>query len=569
MSRTRLWALLLVLAAVAIAAAGCGGGGDEGSAEGTGTTVREGGAKGQTPPGGKQQGGTAHFNLASDTDYVDPALAYYQISWQHEYATCAKLLNYPDSAGAKGSQLVAEVAQALPKVSPDGRTYTFTIRKGFKFSPPSNEEVTAETFKYAINRDLNPKMQSPAAQFVSDIVGAQAVIDGKAKEASGVVASGNTLKVTLTKKAPDFLSRIAMPFFCAIPTDTPITSNGVTKIAAAGPYYIDSWSPKRQLVLKKNPNYGGDRPQNLDRIIYTIGVTPQASLLEIKKGSADYAADGVPPTAHAELGPKYGPTSQAAKDGKQQYFVDPTLSFRYLALNTTRPLFKNVKLRQAVNNAIDRTAILNQRGAYAGVTTDHYLPPGTPGSPKNGSLYPLKAPDVEKAKQLAGSAKGTAVMYTCNESPCPEQAAIVQQNLAKIGLDVEVKQFERAVQFSKEGTKGEPFDIAFEGWNADYNDPYDFINVLLYGKSIQKANNVNFSYFNDPKYNVKMEQAAGLAGTERFDTYGKLDLDIAKNASPLAAWDNDNSREFFSARMGCQLYQPVYGMDISAMCLRK
>ena len=182
MSRTRLWALLLLLAAVAIAAAGCGGDGDGGSAEGggSGTTVQQGGAKGQTPPGGKQQGGTAHFNLATDTDYVDPALAYYQISWQHEYATCAKLLNYPDSAGAKGSQLVPEVAQALPKVSPDGRTYTFTIRKGFKFSPPSNEEVTAETFKYAINRDLNPKMQSPAAQFVSDIVGAQAVIDGKA-----------------------------------------------------------------------------------------------------------------------------------------------------------------------------------------------------------------------------------------------------------------------------------------------------------------------------------------------------------------------------------------------------
>ena len=569
MSRTRLLALLLVLAAVAVAAAGCGGDSGGSSSEGSDTTAASSGAKGQDPPEGKKQGGTAHFNLATDTDYVDPALAYYQVSWQHEYATCAKLLNYPDSAGAKGSQLIPEVAAALPKVSADGRTYTFKVRKGFKFSPPSNEEVTAQTFAYAINRDLNPKMQSPAAQFIGDIVGADQVLAGKAKSASGVVVNGDSLTIKLTKKAPDFLSRIAMPFFCAIPLNTPVTSNGVETIAGAGPYYIASWDPKRQLVLKKNPNYGGDRPQNLDQIIYTIGVSPQATVLQVEKGQADYAADGVPPTAHAQLGPKYGPTSKAAKDGKQQYFVDPTLSFNYIAMNTARPLFKGAKLRQAVSYAIDRQALLKQRGAYAGVATDHYLPPGTPGAEKAGQLYPLNAPDVDKAKKLAGNAKGTAVLYTCNKSPCPEQAAVVQQNLAAIGLDTEVKQFERAVQFSKEGTKGEPFDLAFEGWVADYNDPYDFINVLLYGKAIQKSNNVNFSYFDDPKYNAKMEQAAGLAGTERFDTYGKLDLDLAKNASPLAAWDNDNNREFFSARMGCQLYQPVYGMDIASMCLRK
>ena len=141
-------------------------------------------------------------------------------------------------------------------------------------------------------------------------------------------------------------------------------------------------------------------------------------------------------------------------------------------------------------------------------------------------------------------------MYTCNESPCPQASQIIQANLATIGIDVEIKQFERAVQFSKEGTKGEPFDIADEGWVADYNDPYDFINVLLDGKGIRESNNVNFSYFNDPKYNQRMEEAAGLAGEERFKNYGKLDLDIAKNASPLAAWDNDNERDFFSGADG-------------------
>jgi peptide/nickel transport system substrate-binding protein len=271
----------------------------------------------------------------------------------------------------------------------------------------------------------------------------------------------------------------------------------------------------------------------------------------------------------ATLGSKFGPGSAAAKAGAQQYFVNPTLSFRYLALNTSRGMFTNVKLRKAVNNAIDRKALLIQRGAYAGQPWSHYLPPGIPGA-STAQPYTVGAPNLSTAKQLAGSAShGTAVMYTCNTAPCPEQAAIVQANLKQIGINVDVRQFERAVQFSKEGTKGEPFDIAFEGWVADYDDPYDFINVLLDGNSIQKANNVNFSYFNDPGFNKKMEEAAGLAGVDRTKTYGQLDLNIAKNASPLAAWDVDNERDFFSKRMGCQLYHPVYTMDIAALCIRK
>jgi ABC-type transport system substrate-binding protein len=562
---TPVWLGLVAL--VVLVAAGCGGGGSS-SSSGT-NTLAQGGANGQEPAGGKVEGGTAHFNLNTDTDYVDPALAYYQISWQFEYATCAKLLNYPDAAEGKGSELQPEVAAGLPTVSGDGKTYTFTIRKGFKFSPPSNQEVTAQTFKFVIDRILNPRMQSPGAQFISDIVGAEDVLNKKATSPSGVVVNGDKLTIHLTKKAPDFLSRISMPFFCAEPTNTPINPNGVGKIAGAGPYYIASWTPKRQLILKQNPNYTGDRPHNLKEIIYTIGVPLQASALEVEKGSADYAADGLPPAVNSQLGAKYGPNSQAAKDGKQQYFVNPTLAFRYLALNTSRPFFKDVKLRQAVSYAIDRHGLLLQNGAYAGTPTSHYLPPGIPGSP-DVQPYPIGAPDVAAAKKLAGTNnKGTATMYTCNSSPCPETAQIVQQNLKQIGINVDVKTFERAVQFTKEGTRGEPFDIAYEGWIADYDDPYDFINVLLDGNSIQKSNNVNFSYFDDPAYNKKMEEAAGLSGVARSDAYGKLDLDISKNAAPLAAWDNDNNRDFFSARMGCQLYQPVYGMDLASLCIRK
>src|SRR5947209_4527630 len=89
-------------------------------------------------------GGTLRANLASDVDYVDPALAYYNVSWELEYASCAKLLNYPDKEAPVGSQLVPDAALALPRISADGKTYTFTVRSGWRFSDGSR--LTAASF---------------------------------------------------------------------------------------------------------------------------------------------------------------------------------------------------------------------------------------------------------------------------------------------------------------------------------------------------------------------------------------------------------------------------------------
>ena len=543
--------------AMAAFAAGCGGSSDSASGTSTETTTTT------TTPTPK--GGIARYALQSDADFTDPALAYYSVSWNIEYATCAKLLNYHDTAGIPGAELQPEVAEAMPTLSNGDKTYTFTVRDGFKFSPPSNAPVTAMTFKKVIERDLNKAMNSPSQSFAGDILGAKEYTAGTAKEISGVKVDGNKISITLVKPAPDFLSRIAMPFFCAVPENTPINANGVLAPAGAGPYYIKSRTPSRQIVLAKNPNYGGDRKTSLNGMIFSIGSPATASLLDVKSNVTDWAADGLPPASHQELAREYGPTSQAAKDGDQRYFVNPSLSFRYLALNTSRPLFSNLKLRQAVQYAINRPALLAQRGAYAGTPTDQYLPPGVPGY-VNENIYPINGPDVAKAKELAGDIHEKAIMYTCDTSPCPETAAIVQQNLKAIGIDVEVRQFARAIQFSKEGTKGEPFDIAFEGWQADYPDPYDFLNVLLDGRTIKDANNVNFSYLSDPAVNAKLDAAAATTGSDRAATYAKLDAELVRDVSPLVAWGVDNDRDFFSDKVGCILHHAVYGIDIATMC---
>jgi peptide/nickel transport system substrate-binding protein len=510
------------------------------------------------------------INLHTDTDYTDPALGYYQISWQFEYATCLKLLNYPDKAGSAGLVLRPEAAKALPTVSNGGKTYTFTTKPGFKFSPPSNEMVNAETFRHVIERDLNSKTQSAATSFMGDIAGAQAYMKGKAKHISGIKATGNKLAITLDKVAPDFLSRIAMPFFCAVPRSTPVNPKGERTVPSAGPYYIASYTPKRRIVLKKNPNYHGGRPRNVGEIDFTVGVDQDQSVLEIKQGKADYVADGVAPGQIASLLAQYGPDSSAAKQGKQQYFVNPMLGFTYLALNTTRPNFRNVKVRKAISYAIDRPTLIRQGGPRTGIPADQYLPPRMPGY-KDVNIYPLNGPNLSVAKRLMRESGVKtpikAVLYTCNASPCPERAQVLQQNLKPLGINVQIKQFERAVQFEKEGTRGEPFDIADEGWLADYADPYDFINILLNGENIQATGNVNFSYFNNPTYNKRMDAAARLNGDARAAAYAQLDADIARNQAPLVAWSYILNPDFFSPRIGCQIWS-AYTMELSALGLR-
>jgi peptide/nickel transport system substrate-binding protein len=389
------------------------------------------------------------------------------------------------------------------------------------------------------------------------------MLDGKAPKAAGIVARGNTLTVKLTKPAPDFAARIAMPFFAAIPAGTPIEAKGLDTIPAAGPYYVASRTPGRMIVIKKNPHYKGSRPANLSSIVYTVGAPQEASYLQIKKGEADYAADGLAPNVWGEIAKDYGVN-------KSQFFVRPTLVPRYLALNTQQPLFKNnVPLRRAVNYAIDRPALLRSLGEYAGLRTTHYLPPGIAGW-KQQNLYPIKGADVDGAKKLAAghTRSGKAVLYTCTRPACTTGAAILQYNLKQIGLDLDVRTFATPVQIAKLGTKGEPFDIGFHAWVADYADPFDFINVLLDGSNIQNTGNVNFSYFDDAKYLKKMKAAAQLAGADRAEAYGNLDLELAAKAAPLAAWANANARVFVSSKVGCYTYNPVYGTDLAALCLK-
>jgi ABC-type oligopeptide transport system substrate-binding subunit len=505
------------------------------------------------------QGGTFIADLSTDLDFTDPALAYLSTSWEIEWATQYKLYNYPDANGAKGEQLIPEAAAGFPKVTSNGKVYDITLRSGNKFS--NGQPVTAANFKAAFDRDADPKMQSPAIAFFSDVIGSDK------SPVSGVKVRGSHLIISLSQPAPDFVARLAMPFFGAVPVTLAHDPNGVATPPSAGPYYVADRVPNKSITLKKNPFYKGARPHNVDEIDYNIGNSLDATWLRVQQGATDYAVKGIPTASYVEAAQKYG-----VNKPNGQFLVIPQLGVSYFGFNHDRPLFQGAKgtaLAKAINYAIDRKNILAQQGYLAGKRTDQVLPPGMAGF-RDANLYPLKGPDIVTARKWAAKAgikDGTPVeYYTSNRGANPLVAQIVQFNLKQIGLDVNTHLFSRAVQIEKEGTRGEPFDITSEGWIADYADPYDFINVLLYGGNLHASNNNNVAYFNDPVFNKQILHASLLSGAARYKAYGDVDVHMMAQNPPWAARYNFTTRFNISSHVGCVVTSPAYGLDWAAAC---
>jgi ABC-type transport system substrate-binding protein len=508
----------------------------------------------------EQQGGIFRISLhtSSGIDYMDPALASSPPGWALLDTTCARLMAYPDKAPPAGFRLQPEVAAGAPAVSDGGKTYTFRLRNGFRFS--DGTPVRATAFARAINRVLAPHMNSPGVQYVRDIVGAGRVLAGKATSATGVVVRGNTLVVRLTRPAPDFPHRTASTFLCAVPPSLPIDAEGVGAYPAAGPYYVVDYRRGERVVIRRNRFYGGSRPHHVDGYDVDLrAASPQEMLQRVDRGDADWG--------HTIAGIYFDPALGLVEKyglNRSRLFLRPGLTLRMIAFNSSRPLFRdNAPLRRAVNFALNRRALTSTGGQNASRPSDQYLPAIMPGF-RDADVYPFTA-DVATARRLIGGQRKTAVLYTLSLPPGPQFAAIVKANLGRIGIAVEIKTFPLGEYVRRLGTKGEPFDMAFVLQSADTPDPGMFLGTLFSGKRVYGTKTI----LDAPAYARRFAAAARLGGSQRYLAFGDLDVDLARNAAPLAALGTETRHDFFSARMGCQIYNPVYGMSLAALCIRR
>jgi peptide/nickel transport system substrate-binding protein len=504
-----------------------------------------------------KKGGTLRLNMHdADFDFVDPQLAYRTDDWSMIYATSMPLVGFLEKAGAAGAQLAPIAATSFPTVSGNGKTYTFHVRPGLKFSDGS--PVTAAAYQRSWERILSPKMGSPLGVNLSLqdlVVGGKAFLDGKAQHISGISAKGNTISFHLTSSNATFVSILSMQWFTAVKPNMPYSSSGVNVYAAAGPYYIASRDPGRSLVLKRNPNYKGTRPANPDQIVFTPNVNQDQSLLQVKSGQSDMDLEFTPPTANAQLGQQFGVN-------KGRFFVGSTSCVNYMAMNNARAPFNNVNARKAVEYAIDRPAQVRLLGAYAGRRTSQLLVPGIPGY-RPFDAYPLKGADVAKAKQIGGSAIASAptlnVVHTTS-STATNRAQVAEFNLRQIGFKTNDVPTPATNYYQVIQTKGTTYNFVTNGgWCADYFDPFDYLNVLFDGRKIQAANNNNYAYFNNAAFNKGLDHASSLSGAARAAAYAKLDQDLMLKYAPVVPYLIPTNTYFVSSRTKNWIYSSYFG----------
>jgi len=522
-----------------------------------------------------RNGGTVRPVLALDIENVDPARSYYVPEWQYEWLTGRMLLNYAHKAGKAGYRQNLDGAKSY-KVSKDGKTYTFNLRHGMKFS--DGKPITAANYRWSLLRILNPGVQSPGASFLTDpasvnIVGALAYNTNGKPAPAGITTKGKyTLVVKLQKSSPLLLSLLALPFTTAEPTGFPmepivkVPFGNFKQLPSGGRYYIASRTPNRSLVIKKNPFYkplgAVPTPGHVAQFNYTMGVEANQELLLLKKGQADWPADGgLDPSVWGGLFKQYGTKGRArAISGS---------CVAYASMNTQRAAFSSIAARKSINYGFNRKAFVTLDGAHGGNVTSQLLTPPVPGY-KKATIYP-STPNLSKAKSFAKGHTGAKIeLWHSSTQASILRAQLLESNLKAIGYNnIEQKTIASGF-YTQIGKRGTSYDIARVGWCMDFPDPYDYINKLLSGDGIQDAQNVNWPYFNVKAANVLMRKAANQRPPKRYTTYGNLDIKLLKKWAPIAPYELINDRYFFSSRIDTKSIKTsnIYELDLGQLALK-
>jgi peptide/nickel transport system substrate-binding protein len=510
---------------------------------------------------------TLRAAFGSFPDYLDPALSYTGEGWTAMYDTYVPLLTYRHANGRAGSEVIPGLATDLPKVTNGGRTYTLFLRQGLRYS--DGTAVKASHFEYAVKRMF--KLRSGGSPFYTVIAGARRFQRTEKGGIGGIVTDDKTGKIVihLVRPRSTFTSLLALVFAAPVPPSTPMREQSLNPPPATGPYaitevdeFFGGWSYSRNPAWESSN--GRLLPQlpggHVDRIEVEVTRNPRAAVKAVIGGEVDWMQN--PPSADW-----FAKTRRRL--GGDRFRVEPILSTEYFWMNTQKPPFNDVRVREAANHAVSAAALARIYGGQLR-PTHQILPPHMPGF-KRFNLFPY---DLAKARRLVAAADPAdreITVWTDTESSNRRAGEYFRAQLQKIGFRARLEVLNPFSYLEAIGNRATSnLDAGWGNWFADYAHPDDFFRPLLFDSSIRRSFNSNFAQLSAPALDSKIEALSRKPlspATER--RYASLDRGYMKRA-PWVPFGTRLHSTFVSRRVALDevAWSPLFGADLTSFRLK-
>ncbi|HEX6780656.1 MAG TPA: ABC transporter substrate-binding protein [Solirubrobacterales bacterium] len=511
------------------------------------------------------EGGTLRGTYNSFPDALDPSLAFSLEAATALHDTYIPLLTYAPESGKAGTELIPGLAKSLPEIDQGGRRYTLQLRPGLKYS--DGRPVRASDFRFAIERLF--RLNSLGSTFYTGIAGAERFARTKKGGIAGIETDDGSGRIVihLTEPSGTFSFVLALPFSALLPPGTPLEDQTASPPPATGQYMITSVAPGRGWEYRRNPYWASDNgpamPQlpdgHVDRISFEVRTNQITQLEEVERGKVDWMKNPPPVDRYPEVKRRFEGT---------QFREEPTISTYYFWMNTQEPPFDDVRVRRAVNYAIDPEAL---ERIYAGTLkrTQQVLPAQMPGY-RQFELYPHDPARAKRLVERADPADRNITLWTNNLTPNDEAGEYYQQVLTELGFDVELKTLDAANYFTVIGNASTPdLDTGWANWFLDFPHPSDYFAPQLSGASIAPVGNTNWARFGDPRLDAKIRRLeTEQLGSRQEAEYADLDREVMEQA-PWAPFGTLTLGTFVADTVNLDelVVSPIYGQDLTSFVL--
>jgi peptide/nickel transport system substrate-binding protein len=518
---------------------------------------------------GEKKGPSASIlraTFAEFPDYLDPALASSLEGLTAMWETYVPLLTYEHAGGTRGTKVIPGLARSMPKITDGGRAYTLYLRPGLRFSDGS--AVRASDFRATIERTL--AMNSPGAPFYTDIVGAERFSRTKKGRIAGIRTDDSTGRIVihLVRPRSTFINELAMLYSAPLPAGTRRADLSADPPPGTGPYVITSSKPGRSWQYGRNPEWASNNakllPQvpsgHFDAIDVSVIANAETAVNEVEAGRLDWMQEPPPPDRYEELRKRYEAT---------QLRVTPRVDTYYFWMNVKKAPFDDVRVRRAVNYAIDPAALDRIYGGQMRAM-QQVLPQEMPGH-RSFRLYPH---DMAKALELmaeADPAERKVTVWT-DAYPTNRQAGEYYEGvLRELGLEPTLKVLASANYFTVISNSSTPdLDTGWANWFMDYPHPNDFFETQLSSEGIRATAATNWARFEEPAIDRTIEKLGRQRlGPRQEAAYAQLDRRVMAQA-PWAPFGSLTLPTFVSSSIDLKklVVNPVFGPDLATFAPR-